>query len=81
MHEGPALQELQPDLLGRFRDEPEAFERAAAYLRWPPAMDLRPVAPPCPECLGHGRHRLGKGWVQCGWCQGFGLVRREDLSR
>jgi hypothetical protein len=29
--------------LGRFRDSPEAFERAAAYLRHPPARDLGPV--------------------------------------
>ena len=29
--------------LGRFRDQPEAFERAAAYLRHPPARDLAGV--------------------------------------
>jgi hypothetical protein len=27
-------------MLGRMRDSPEAFERAAAYLRYPPARDL-----------------------------------------
>jgi len=28
-------------LLGDYRDDPAVFERAAAYLRWPPMADLR----------------------------------------
>jgi hypothetical protein len=28
-------------LLGEFRDDPESFDRAAAYLRYPPMSDLR----------------------------------------
>jgi hypothetical protein len=28
-------------LLGEFRDDPETFERAAAYLRYPPMADVR----------------------------------------
>jgi hypothetical protein len=61
-------------MLGDFRDDPETFERAADYLRnWPMSR--------VPECIGYGRHDLGKSWVQCGWCAGHGVVRREDLSR
>jgi hypothetical protein len=42
-------------LLGDYRDDPEVFERAAQYLRWPPMADLRAIG------TGAARSASGSG--------------------
>lgn len=42
-------------LLGDYRDDPEVFERAAQYLRWPPMADLRVIG------TGAARSASGSG--------------------